>query len=110
MSSAVCWRSRARVAIGYLLKHGPVSWREGTQAHPRVLRMRSQKPSSIGEGAPAAVCQASPLLMRGRSRVPFLGRGGLHRVILRQADEFLDTPPELRDTLGVDVEPAGVFQ
>lgn len=39
-----------------------------------------------------------------RSCAAFFGRGGFHCVILRQADEFLDAPSELRDTLGSDIE------
>jgi hypothetical protein len=45
-----------------------------------------------------------------RSRAAFFGCGGFHFVILRQADEFLDAPSELRDTLGSDIEEAGVFE
>ena len=48
--------------------------------------------------------QHGALRVATRSRAAFFGRGGFHFVILRQADEFLDAPSELRDTLGIDIE------
>ncbi len=70
----------------------------------------SSQALSAREGTPVQGRKHGALWVATRSRAIFFGRGGFHCVILRQADKFLDTPSELRDPRGSDIEEAGVFE
>src|SRR5712691_3675120 len=62
------------------------------------------RPSRQERERPVQGRKHGALRVATRSRAAFFGRGGFHFVILRQADEFLDAPSELRNTLGIDIE------